>query len=104
MLRSSWVITGPQSVNLIAVVGMSRKESRGAVDLLAQHHLRERVRQRQRREPQQEGSLALESRVQSIGAADDERGRLIEQRGELPGRQVLAALIEGDKAGFLRDF
>src|SRR5688572_33486123 len=82
---------------------MSREQSRGAVELLAQHHLRERVRQRQRREPQQQGGLALERRVQSVGAADDERGRLIEQRRELARGQVLAALVEGDKAGFLRN-
>src|SRR5258706_1484393 len=103
MLRSSWVITGPRSLKLIPVVRMSGQERRRAVELLAQQHLRERVRQRQRGEAQQQRSLALDRRVQSIGAADDEGGRLAKQRGELPGGQVFAALIEGDQPGFFRN-
>src|SRR6476646_5562112 len=102
MLRSSWVITGPRSLKLIPVVRMSREERRRAVDLLAQQHLRERVRQRQRGKAQQQRSLALDRRVQPVGAADDEGGRLAKQRRELPGGQVLAALIEDDQPGFFR--
>jgi len=43
MLRSSWVIIEPQSLRLFAVVGMPREQCGGAVELLAKHHLRERV-------------------------------------------------------------
>ena len=39
------MITGPQSVRLFPVVGMSGEQCGGAVDLLAENHLRERMRQ-----------------------------------------------------------
>src|SRR6185369_12696107 len=98
MLRPGWVSTGPRSVNLFAVVGMPRQERRGAIELLAKHHLRKRVRQRERREPQQQRGFLFQRRIEAVGAADDERGGLAEQRRELLRRQVLAALVEGNEA------
>src|SRR5271170_6989471 len=98
MLRSSWVIMGARSLKLFAVVGMSRKEGRSAVNLLAQHHLRERVRQRERREAQQQRGAFFYRRIQAIGAADDEGRGFAEQRRELPGGEVLAAFVQGDHA------
>src|SRR6185295_3603952 len=106
MLRPGWVSTGPRSVNLFAVVGMARQERCGAIELLAENDLRQRVRQRERREPQQQRGFLFHRRIESVGAADDERGGLAEQRRELLRRQVLAALIKCDKAcsrGYLEE-
>ena len=87
---------------------MSRQQCRGAVELLAEHHLRERVRQRERGEPQQQRGLLFYRRIQPVRAADDKGRGFGKQRRELPGRQVLAALIERDDArvpgNFLADF
>src|SRR3972149_930284 len=99
MPRSSCVITEARSVTkLFSVIGVPGEERCGAVDLLAEHHLRECVWQRERREAQQQRGLLLDRRVQSVGAADHEYSRLAEQRGELPGSEVPAALIEGNQA------
>ncbi|MNC94572.1 hypothetical protein D3C83_114580 [compost metagenome] len=62
------------------------------------------MRQRERRQAQQQRGALFDRRIQAVGAADDERGRLREQRGELPGGQVLAAFVQGDQAGLLRQF
>src|SRR6185295_13910927 len=99
MLRSTRAFTEPGSLaKLLAVIRMSREEGGGAIELFAQYYLRERVRQRERREAQEERRFLPYCRVEAVGAADDERRGFAKERGELFRRQVLAAFIKGDEA------
>src|SRR3990170_1120740 len=104
MLRSSSLtMAAPlrRSVaKLLAVIRMPGEAGGGAVQLLGEQHLRERMRQRERRQAQEQRGPRLCPRVQPIGAADDEGGgRLLggpapEVRRELRARQLAAALVE----------
>src|SRR5712691_11626292 len=76
---------------------MADEQRRGAINLLEQHDLCQRVRQGERRQAKQEMRAFFYVLRQAVGAADHESGLELEQRRELRRGEVLAAFIERDE-------
>lgn len=79
-----------------------------AVDLLYEQNASHGVRQGQGRETKRKVSLGFESRIDTVGAPDDESDRAslvapaVDLLGELSAGRVCAAFIHDDLDGILR--
>lgn len=89
-----------------AVVGRSREDRGGAVELLGEHDAGEHVRPDHAPEGEPAVGAVAKGRVESVGAADREGevaaagvGGAAEKRGEARRVEGVAAFVEGDEEG-----